>query len=262
MKISCPHCGQRFDVDDADVGKEADCTNCGKRFILQPADAPTVQTQQSPSSGACPFCGGEITPGVKKCRHCGEWLKPSAKPLSPAVYVILALFLGCGGIHNFVARQLYSGIEKILLLLMAWRIIYVWPHHPLGYIVLVGLGILILADIVMFCGAIKSPLSAVAKQVIVALTAVSLLAFYIYGEAYRVEVDAVEASYAISCYDPANCSEQEASLRMTRLMNWPLADSVEIRKAVHKGIKDGMEMKRHMDARLHREKSSAPPVRF
>ena len=37
MKISCPHCGQHFDVDDADVGKEADCMNCGKRFVLQAA---------------------------------------------------------------------------------------------------------------------------------------------------------------------------------------------------------------------------------
>ena len=40
MKISCPHCGQHFDVDDADVGKEADCMNCGKRFVLQAAAEP------------------------------------------------------------------------------------------------------------------------------------------------------------------------------------------------------------------------------
>lgn len=262
MKINCPHCGQHYDVEETDLGKEADCTNCGKRFSLQPTVAPVIPAQPVPSLGACPYCGGEITPGVKKCRHCGEWIEPSAKPLSPAVYVILALLLGGIGMHNFVAKQRCSGIEKILLTLMAWRIIYVWPHHPLGYMVLVGLGILILADIVMFCRDIKSPLSVKARQITAVVTTVFLLAFYIYGISYQGEVGAVEASYAISCYDPATCSEQEAHLRMTRLMNWPLADSAEIRKAVHKGIKDGMEIKEHMDARLNREKSSAPPVRF
>lgn len=262
MKISCPHCGQHYDVEETDLGKEADCTCCGKRFSLQPTVIPVIPAQPPPSLGACPYCGGEITPGVKKCRHCGEWIEPSAKPVSPVVYVILALFLGGIGVHNFVVKQLYSGIEKILLLLIAWRIIFVWPHHPLGYMVLVGLGILILADIVMFCREIKSPLSATARKITVVVTAVFLLAFYIYGISYQGEVGAVEASYAISCYDPATCSEQEAHLRMTRLMNWPLADSAEIRKAVHKGIKDGMEMKEHMDARLNREKSSTPPVRF
>lgn len=50
MKISCPHCGQHFDVDDADVGKEADCINCGKRFTLQSTVAPAAPAQQPPPS--------------------------------------------------------------------------------------------------------------------------------------------------------------------------------------------------------------------
>ena len=35
MKTKCPHCGQHYEVDAADVGKDADCTNCGKRFLIE-----------------------------------------------------------------------------------------------------------------------------------------------------------------------------------------------------------------------------------
>lgn len=27
----------------------------------------------------CPYCGGEIERGMRKCRHCGEWL-PAGRP--------------------------------------------------------------------------------------------------------------------------------------------------------------------------------------
>ena len=262
MKTECPHCGQHYDVDDAYVGKEAECTNCGKQFILQPAVALTVQTQQLPSSGACPYCGGEITSGVKKCRHCGEWIDRSAKPQNPIVYTLLALMLGGLGMHDFLNGQWCEGIGKILIFLTGLQIVHVWPRHPLGYIVFGVLAILILVDIVRFCRGTPPALKDPAKTIATVIAGLLLFAFLAYGTRYKIELGAVEASYAVSCYDPATCSEQEARLRMSRLMNWPLADSAEIRKAVHKGINDGMDIKSHMDARLHREKSSAPPVRF
>ena len=216
MKSSCPHCGQHFDVDEADVGKEADCTNCGKRFTLQPTVAPTAPAQQpppssetgemldseafdetdpetgaalqgnhaeidkivrrylrpgddetvrralevvildrkastsylqrrlgigynraaeimdlmeergivGPSSGSgnkreilvpypqenlpssvCSFCGGEIVSGVKKCRHCGEWLDAASKPKNPVVFVLLGIFCGLWGAHRFYGNE-------------------------------------------------------------------------------------------------------------------------------------------------------------
>lgn len=42
MKTSCPHCGQHFEVEEPDLGKEADCMNCGKRFVLQASAEPPV----------------------------------------------------------------------------------------------------------------------------------------------------------------------------------------------------------------------------
>ena len=35
MKSSCPHCGQRYEIEGTDVGREIDCMHCGKRFELR-----------------------------------------------------------------------------------------------------------------------------------------------------------------------------------------------------------------------------------
>jgi len=240
MKISCPHCGQHFDVEEADFGKEADCTNCGKRFVLQAPASPVSPEQPSSSSekgetqdsavsdetfpetdsslqvnhaeideivgrylrpgddetmrralevvimdgkastahiqrrlklgynrtaeimdvmeergivgppsgsgskrkilvphieaelppktepsshsvGRCPYCGGEISPGVKKCRHCGEWLNPKNCPRSPVVYVLLGLFGGLFGLHSFYANR--SGFGALHCVLTFWGLV-------------------------------------------------------------------------------------------------------------------------------------------
>lgn len=110
MKSSCPHCGQHFDVDEADVGKEADCTNCGKHFQIK-ATAPSLRP---PSVDRCPFCGGELVPGVKKCRHCGEWLDVSARPKSPVVFVLLGIFGGLFGLHHYYAGSFEFGCMHTL----------------------------------------------------------------------------------------------------------------------------------------------------
>lgn len=77
MKISCPRCGQSYDIDRTSIGKEADCTNCGNHFVIQA----TVSKPQKSVVGSvhCPYCAGEIVPGVKKCCHCGEWIENNKK---------------------------------------------------------------------------------------------------------------------------------------------------------------------------------------
>jgi len=112
MKVSCPHCGQHFDVDDADVGKEADCMNCGKRFVLQASAEPPVSAPPAAASSTCPYCGGEIVSGVKKCRHCGEWLDMDARPRNQVVYCLLGIYGGVVGAHNFYAEEIERAAIK------------------------------------------------------------------------------------------------------------------------------------------------------
>ena len=40
MKSSCPHCGQRYEIEEADVGREIDCMHCGRRFSLIKGEEP------------------------------------------------------------------------------------------------------------------------------------------------------------------------------------------------------------------------------
>jgi len=118
MKTACPHCGQRFDVEETVIGKEADCTNCGRRFVLQALAEPSEPAQAQPAV-RCPYCGGEISSDAKKCRHCGEWIDRANKPKSPVIFVLLAVFLGRWGIHNFYAGANAKGISKLIIVAVA-----------------------------------------------------------------------------------------------------------------------------------------------
>lgn len=68
-----------------------ECASCGKTFVIPPVDS--VQGARSMKSPAqyCPFCGGELLPGVKKCRHCGEWLNRSRKIRKMLIFSLFSL---------------------------------------------------------------------------------------------------------------------------------------------------------------------------
>ena len=71
MKISCPHCGQHFEVDKGFAGRSVECSSCGREFTIT-APEPTKR---------CPMCGEEILAVAKKCKHCGEYLDDSNQPV-------------------------------------------------------------------------------------------------------------------------------------------------------------------------------------
>lgn len=124
MKISCPHCGQYYEIDEASIGMEATCEKCGKNFLISVSVTPVQPVENVPNppeplavaAQRCPFCGGELFPGAKKCRHCGEWLNAADKPKSPVIYVLLAFFFGTFGVHNFYSGAKTKGWIKLLLL--------------------------------------------------------------------------------------------------------------------------------------------------
>lgn len=122
------------------------------------------ETQQQ-NLKACPFCMEKVNAEAKKCRHCGETLdvvlrvaeeaRRSAAagapivvnnnnnnnnnnvgtaypPKSRLVYILLGLFLGSFGIHNFYAGYSGRGIVQLLLtLFLGWLffpllIVWLW----------------------------------------------------------------------------------------------------------------------------------------
>ena len=86
IKIHCPNCHQEYDVDEADLGLEAECQSCKQSFVVQ-RDAPSQETQPSKSKKTvtvekkttlrqmkCDMCGGTDLvkqEGLFVCQHCG-----------------------------------------------------------------------------------------------------------------------------------------------------------------------------------------------
>ena len=128
MKTSCPHCGQRYELEDSFVGKLVTCENCWKDFMVpaeppEPdpgAKAPAMETPKPtppvfvvPTTQRCPYCESVIPTGVKKCRYCGERLDSSDKPKNPVVFVLLGIFCGFWGTHSFYVDNFTSGVLHI-----------------------------------------------------------------------------------------------------------------------------------------------------
>ncbi len=91
ITTSCP-CGWTFEVPEKRVGQETMCPGCGRYLVIQggrslenPLARGDPNAAYSPffssgvADGTCPFCRGQIEPGVLKCRHCSEWLQPDLR---------------------------------------------------------------------------------------------------------------------------------------------------------------------------------------
>ena len=90
MKLKCPHCDQQLDAPDNMAGRSVRCPSCEGTFAIPPAQTPAVeqpltlepvvaQPLAMQQMKDCPYCGEQIRAVAKKCKHCGEWLGPSAR---------------------------------------------------------------------------------------------------------------------------------------------------------------------------------------
>ena len=120
MKTACPHCGASYDVDDSAVGSIATCESCWKDFTVCEVPPPPPETKEpprpvsnpAPTATRCPYCGGDITPGVKKCRHCGEWIKKDNKTKIIALVAVCVVFLIVAAVA--LAVRDYKNMKKNL----------------------------------------------------------------------------------------------------------------------------------------------------
>lgn len=107
-------------------------------------DCPACANPVSEQAFACPKCGQPIS-GVKAARSSAAYV-PAASPAAltrtmkaevenagrvrknRGIYVILGLFLGTLGIHNFYAgRFLWGAVQLVYTLLLGWMILTLIP---------------------------------------------------------------------------------------------------------------------------------------
>jgi TM2 domain-containing membrane protein YozV len=94
------------------------CKNCGKEINENAYACLNCGFARGTGDKFCANCGKEINPGAAICTSCGTPVKPvvvGAEQKSKLVTLLLILFLGSIGIHDFYLGYNRNGVFKIIL---------------------------------------------------------------------------------------------------------------------------------------------------
>jgi RNA polymerase subunit RPABC4/transcription elongation factor Spt4 len=96
------------------------CKNCGVAMNDNQAICIQCGVKVGDGNKFCANCGNEVAENAEFCLNCGVALKQKEepKPLNgqdKLVMILIALFLGGWGIHNFMMGETKKGIFKIIM---------------------------------------------------------------------------------------------------------------------------------------------------
>ena len=97
------------------------CKNCGE--AMDPNQAICIKCGVKTGNGDkfCANCGKEIAPNQDVCMNCGFSVKKPGGNLNgqdKIVMILIALFLGGLGIHNFMMGENKKGVFRIIMSLL------------------------------------------------------------------------------------------------------------------------------------------------
>ncbi len=99
------------------------CKNCGKEINENQAICLSCGVKKGTGSTFCENCGQPVAAGSDVCLNCGVAVKNGAAGdlagKDKTTMIIICLFLGGLGIHNFMMGESKKGILKIVLSLCA-----------------------------------------------------------------------------------------------------------------------------------------------
>ncbi len=127
MEIQCGNCNQTLEIEDQYANMAFDCPTCGANNVPE-IETPVNNFVQNNDTNPCPMCGEDIKKIAKICKHCGEILDHKLKkqkvnsnntlqlqPKSRLAYILLAIFFGGLGVHNFYAGYILTGLIQLFL---------------------------------------------------------------------------------------------------------------------------------------------------
>lgn len=97
------------------------CKNCGEQLNENQAICVKCGVKVGEGSTFCPNCGNTTAPDAEYCLSCGVALKKADKAADGSlggkdkvVIILVCLFLGGLGIHNFMMGETKKGIVRIV----------------------------------------------------------------------------------------------------------------------------------------------------
>ena len=94
------------------------CKNCGEAMNDNQAICLKCGVKTGEGNKFCANCGKEVSPNAEVCVACGVSLKKQGGNLNgqdKIVMILVCLFLGGIGIHNFMMGETKKGIFKIIM---------------------------------------------------------------------------------------------------------------------------------------------------
>lgn len=97
------------------------CKSCGKILNDNQAICLECGTKVGSGNGFCPNCGNAVDPNAQVCMSCGVALKGIGSSRfgnklnqDKLIMILICLFLGEFGIHNFIMGENKKGIFKLI----------------------------------------------------------------------------------------------------------------------------------------------------
>ena len=126
FKIECPWCNQHYSVDESFVGQTVECSVCEKEFTVRKpiVSAPEQQSrftlsQHYPKPEYMNQQQWQMTGyGVQKPiipQQQVVYIQVPSKAKNRGIYVMLGVFLGTLGVHNFYAGHIARGVAHLCL---------------------------------------------------------------------------------------------------------------------------------------------------
>lgn len=123
--FKCPKCRSELKGNEKFIGLTVCCQHCSASVVVKPEEektapppAPPIEqplsTPPAPVLKKCPVCQKEMSSMAPLCPHCGQPNNDAPIQKSRVVYILLGLFFGGLGIHNFYADQSW-GVAHIML---------------------------------------------------------------------------------------------------------------------------------------------------
>jgi len=94
------------------------CKNCGEAINANQAICVKCGVKVGDGASFCANCGQVVQPNAEVCMSCGVAVKKANDKLNgqdKTVMILICLFLGGLGIHNFMMGETKKGIFRIIM---------------------------------------------------------------------------------------------------------------------------------------------------